>query len=639
MSQELLVVASARRDLERTAATVRYAAERVPGATGCHVESRGSAAVAVVSTDPPGGSTGALRSDAGLVSAVVATNAAGLGFGHGPIDASRAVGSEAGHVRVVIDHQGLVRVSGDGIGAVPLYWFADDDGLYLSTHLASLVSLGVPAEVDDAAALEYLVLLHPLGDRTILDSVRVLPPGGLLEWSPQEGPRVKARPLFAPDADAMNDTDAIERFQGIWATVIGDLFERHGDRRVALGVSGGLDSRAVAAGSALVGARPLTFAYGTEHVIESRVAAEVAATLGFDHLRLPVVDERLMPEAPSIIARLDGVHSPAEMFELWFGRTLSTMADVLVNGAGGGPLWGDEKSMGLRDPRAITAATIRRYSGEIAAIEPYLDRDRRTDLTQVLTDGVAATLSEWSQWDRADISVFWRIANRQVRWGNALVTAVRRAGMTSETPFLDSRFLRFCAALTPEQRLNGHLHLKVHRQLFAQTAGIGRGDDGNSPRMLSHVYWSSDRRYAAQLAELTFRHPVAGMRRVGRRAGVVGARMLDRRYSANAVTTWWDERTSVFPLDLWARTRATLADRLASLAESATAMPALVSEDALASATSALRAGRGTSVAALAKVATLGHWLNDFRARELDFRRATAGGDSALIPRGSPLGS
>ncbi len=573
-----------------------------------------------------------------MVSAVVATNARGLSAGAGPIEEARSVGSEAGHVRITIEPDGRVRVSGDGIGAVPVYWFADEHGLYVSTHLASLVSLGVPARLDQGASLEYLVLLHPLGDQTILNGVRVLPPGGLLEWSPLGGARVQARPIFTPNNDAMSDAEAIETFEDVWKTLLGEMFERNAERRVALGVSGGLDSRAVAAGSALVGARPLTFAYGTEQVIESRVAAEVAATLGFDHLQLPVVDERLMPAAPSILARLDGVHSPAEMYELWFGQTLSTVADVLVNGAGGGPLWGDEKSMGLRQPNEIVNATVRRYGGAIAAIRPFLDADVRDGLTSVLADGVASSLSTWSGWDRSDLSVFWRIANRQVRWGNALVTAVRRGGMRSETPFLDSRFLRFCAALTAEQRLNGRLHLKVQRQVFTRTAGIGRGDDGNSPDSLNHVYWSSDRGYGAQLAQLASRHPIAGLRRVGRRAGAVGARRLDQRYAANAVTKWWDERTNVFPLDLWAQTRATFADRIATFVQSSMAVPGLVSEDAIAAAVSALQAGRGVPVATVAKVASLGHWLSDFESREQNLHREQSSRDPALVSRPPPAG-
>lgn len=640
MSYELLAIARTRPgNAEQMVAQLRHAAARVPGATGCEVESCGPGAVALVASNPAGGSQGELRGAAGLVSAVVATNAQGLSIGGGSIEIARSAGAEAGHVRVEVEHQGLVRVSGDGIGAVPVYWFADEDGLYVSTHLASLVSLGVPPALDEAAALEYTVLLHPLGDRTIVDSVRVLPPGGLLEWSPQAESRVEARPIFTPDDGAMNDADAIERFRSVWATVIGEMFERNSERRVAVGVSGGLDSRAVAAGAALIGARPLTFAYGAEHAIESRVAAEVAATLGFDHLRLPVVNARLMPEAPSILARLDGVHSPAEMYELWFGRTLSTVADVLVNGAGGGPLWGDEKSMGLRDPAAITKATMRRYSGDITAAQQFLRPEVRAGLRDVLTDGVASTLSTWAAWDRADLSVFWRIANRQVRWGNALVTAVRRDGMISETPFLDSRFLRFCAALTAEQRLNGHLHLMVQRQLFGKTAGIIRGDDGNSPEALSHVYWSSDRRYVAQLAELTVRHPIAGLRRAGRRAGAVGARRLDRRQPANAASKWWYERTDVFPLDLWARTRTVFADRLATLAESSSALPGLVSEDALATACSALRAGRGSPVAALARVATLGHWLDDFQTRARDFHHQFDDRDRVLASGPPPPGT
>jgi asparagine synthase (glutamine-hydrolysing) len=619
MSGEILLVAGPDepRARSRRSQLIRQAAARIPGSGASRFADTSTTALAVVDD---GVRLTSLDVSNGTALAAVAATPAGLPRAATSVERGHTAGAEAGHVAVRAVADGSVMVSTDGMASVPVFWGETDGQLLVSTHLTSLVSLGLPPNADEQGVLEYLVMLHPLQERTVLRGARLLPPGGVLTW-PTGGPaKLTAQPLFVPGDAPMGDAEAVHAFRSVWSEIIATMYERNRDVRVALGLSGGLDSRAIAAATASLGESPATFAYGTGRQFETRVAGEVAHTLSFPHTRLPVTDEHLMPTSVSITQRLDGAHSPAEMFELWFTEALAESADVLVNGAGGGPLWGDEKTLGVRSAAEAEAKVWSRYGAAASGAARFLSADAAAALEPAVRSGLAASLEPWDLGARDDMTVFWRVANRQVRWGNMLLNAVRRSGLRTEAPFLDSRFLRFAARLTADQRRNGRLHLRVHREVFTATAGIGRGDDGNSPRRLDHVYWSGDRPYLEQLAGLARRHPVSAGRRAARRAVEVGTHAVRSKMSVAGPADWWDNRSSVFPIELWARTRPVFAGRLAALADSVPSMHPLFDAGAFEAATTDLRAGRfDGSVAAVARVAAAAHWLADAadRAREV----------------------
>lgn len=621
MSYELLLVAGPGDAAQRArrSALVEHAAKNLPGAVSQETAEVGEATIALAHTAPACGSFARLERGASGVTACVAVSPSGLTTAlAAALDGTgTALGSEAGHLTVTARPDGSVVVTTDGTAFVPCYWGEHDGSLYVSTHLASLVSLGLPPDTDEQGVLEYLVLMHPWEHRTLLRHARLLPPGGTLEWNPRDGVRLRAEPLYLPSDDTMSDDEALATFRRLWPEIIGDLRERTAGRRPALGLSGGLDSRAIAVGAAQLGWRPQTYTYGTVRNHETKTAMLVANRLGLPQQLLPVTDEHLLANARHIVDVLDGAHGPGEMYELWFDDALRSFADVIVNGLVSGPLWGDDKTVGLTDRAAIAAHLNQRFAGAMSSISPYLADDVRPGLREVISRGIDESLAPWDFTQRADMTLFWKQANKLLRWGNMLTNALRRAGLGLEAPFLDHRFLQFAARLTPEQRLNGNLYLRVHREALSATADIPRSDDGNSPRALNHVYWSAERSFVSQMVTLTRHNPIAGLRRGGRRAVHVGASMLRQRTSISGVADHLDDRASVFPADLWLRTRPRYAERLASLLESAAGSGSpLLSDTAISQTVDSLRAGRAPSGALpLTRVAAAGLWLQDYTHR------------------------
>lgn len=624
MSHELLLVGGHDHILERErrAALVRHAAAAIPGAVSHLVTETPHVAIALVETSPLGGDYAELQDAAEEVRLHIATTELGLTAARGQIADGMGTGAEAGHIRVAVTSNGSVDLSTDGMAFLPCFWAEHQGRLHLSTHLASMVSLGVPADEDTAGVLQYLVMFHPLQQRTLLSDAHLLPPGGHLHWRPAAPVKLTERPLFVPSDLAMTDDEALATYRDVWSTVVNDAFDRNQGSRTVLALSGGLDSRTIASASAALDIRPLAYTYGDDGKREKVVASQVARRLRLAHLTIPVTDDRLLSGADAIAARLDGAHGPSEMYELWFGDVLRSFADVVLHGMAGGPLWGDDKTVGLSNPVVVLDQLVGRHASEAAAIVPFLETLDAADVAAMLRSGIADSMSVWDFSARADTAVYWRLANRQLRWEYMLVTALRRAGLRIEAPFLDSRFLQFAAKLTPRQRLNGSLYLRIHREVFTPTADIARSDDGNSPQNLNHVYWSGDTSYVAQLAALTRQHPIAGARRASRRSFRVGADALGRRTGLTGPSDWLATRSSVFPAEAWLRSSRTYRNRLADLVERAAGAHPMLSDDQVNQAVLGIRAGEPTASAlTLAKVGTLGLWLREYSARAEAVRR------------------
>lgn len=626
MSYELLVLAGhpALEQAARRRSLIAHAAWQVPGARHVVTHETPHAVVALVETTPTGGGAGAIDIDVstGTATAVVAMGSSGLqaareGRGH-------EVGSEAAHALAAVAANGQVSLAVDGMRCLPLYWGMSGSGLAASTHLATLVSLGVDPHPDTTGALEYLVMHHPLQDRTIIGGARVLPAGGSMTWRPGDGPFVAERPLFVP-RDAIGTDDAVlAAFREVWSDVVADLLRRTSDRRVALGLSGGLDSRAIASTGVDQGTRLTTYTYGSAGTRESAVAAAIARRLDLPHLVIPVPDDRLLRSAPQTLELLDGVHSPTEMYELWFADLLRSFADVIVNGHAGGPVWGDEKASGLLDAHLVVARLSQRYSAAAAAVAPFLGATP-TEVAGSLRSSLVDSMRPWDFSARGDTVTFWGVANRQQRWGNALITALRRAGLSTETPFFDSRLLTLLSAVTDQQRKNGRLYLQIHKQVFARTADIPRSDDGNQPRNIDHIYWSGESPMLRQLAGLARHHPVSAGRRGGRRALSVAAATVRARTPLTVPADVLESRAAVFTPDLWVRQRPAYAGRLAELLEDGIDGCPLLDDQAIERMSAQVRRGTSsTPVAVLGRVAALGAWFTDYRQRR-DAARAVGG--------------
>src|SRR5262245_38405493 len=126
----------------------------------------------------------------------------------------------------------------DALGIKPLFVAADADGLRFASEAKGVLALGDERARLDAGALHLLLnFRYPWADSTLIQGVRQLAPGEIVEWRPQQGARSSTWTSQVP-----HDEPDIEAalLGSVRAHLVADL-------PVGCYLSGGIDSGLVAA--------------------------------------------------------------------------------------------------------------------------------------------------------------------------------------------------------------------------------------------------------------------------------------------------------------------------------------------------------------------------------------------------------
>jgi asparagine synthase (glutamine-hydrolysing) len=229
----------------------------------------------------------------------------------------------------------------DALGRLPLYLRRDATTVVVSREVGfGAALLGVP-EFDRLALAQSLLLVYPLGGRTLLADVERLAPASLVRIDPA------AR---SASIDVLHDFDFGARENGATQARVDALVDRftracaaragQGGAPTVVALSGGLDSRAVAAGLGGAGIRVTAATRhggGAHDEADARVAGEVARALDLPWQRLDV-PAPAGSDALELLQLKAGLNPLGMAFTVPFLRELAERfgpATVLATGDGG----------------------------------------------------------------------------------------------------------------------------------------------------------------------------------------------------------------------------------------------------------------------------------------------------------------
>ena len=192
----------------------------------------------------------------------------GRALSDGDDAALRGLSGSFGAVVRSTDPEAIWLVS-DRWGLYPIYYAAIDDLLAFSSRLSPLLrSRLFDWTLDSRAVLDFFTYEHVTGDRTFANEVCVLPPGSVLRFADgQVHIRSYASlPAFPGDCK----TKSLDEFATELHRELGRSVERAVRRanRVAITLSGGLDSRALLACAVEQGVPVRTYTFGDPQSVE-----------------------------------------------------------------------------------------------------------------------------------------------------------------------------------------------------------------------------------------------------------------------------------------------------------------------------------------------------------------------------------
>ena len=365
-------------------------------------------------------------------------------------------------------------VARDRFGVRPLYFAHHAGTLIVTNDLAALLATGdLAAALDETAITDFLLFAQGLDEtKTTYACIGRIPAAHCAVFNEHGMRQRRYWSLPMPEAPrAISEGDAVEEFLDVFGRAVKD---RVRDDRIALSLSGGVDSTVVAA-MLPPRARAAAVTTGYEHFLrddDHRFAAIAASSLGIPLQFVPADGYGLFERWDDPRCRgLEPVDTPFRAAFIDFWRALGERGRTVITGQGGDAvLYASHRHFVdlVRRGRILRAAReALGYAMTRRRMPPLLFRSHLTRALHLASDEppfppwMRAALRErwrevWSWRARAKALHRWRPEAahfaRQPAWPNAFQsydhawTGVRAA---VTTPFFDLRVVEFLFSLPP----------------------------------------------------------------------------------------------------------------------------------------------------------------------------------------------
>ena len=229
------------------------------------------------------------------------------------------------------DGQQLV-VHNDRYGVAPLFYFVRGGAIAVSPSIATLLAIGVPRELDEAALAVFLRLGFFVGDDTPFRDIRAVPPGASFSW--REGVLSVSGGYAIPRPVDVSRDHALDAFVSLFHDAMARRLPA--DDRAVVPLSGGRDSRHILFELCALGRLPRCAVtvprYPPRPPEDERVAPLVADAVGVPHVLLAHDGDRLRAE----LAKNRATHLCADE-HAWFMPMIESVrsASTVYDGLGG----------------------------------------------------------------------------------------------------------------------------------------------------------------------------------------------------------------------------------------------------------------------------------------------------------------
>lgn len=374
------------------------------------------------------------------------------------------------------------------------YYATDGRQAALGTSFRAVAAAARP-DLDWEALTSFCAFGFCPADRTFLADVRVLRPathyrfdarGGLLsaerywEWH------------YEPD-HGRSYAATVEAFAERFQTVMDEMLA---EGRIALPISGGLDSRstvaAVRAGSPVV-ERLWAYSYGYgDDSIETRIAAQVAAARGLSFSAF-AVQPYLFAQLPRVLASIEGFQDVTQARQASAVEAIGAQSDYVIAAHLGDLLLDDMGVTGSERGDLVAVAMHKFHKPGNDWLLAHLCRPHlgQTKPDELLHDQLAAELARIPL-DDADFTIkALKTDQWSARWTTASLRMYQSAAFP-RLPFYDTRLIDFFTTVPTEFVAGRRLQLDYLRRTAPDLARVpwqatGRDlfdDGGFRPRHL-----------------------------------------------------------------------------------------------------------------------------------------------------------
>jgi asparagine synthase (glutamine-hydrolysing) len=380
----------------------------------------------------------------------------------------------------------------DRVGAMHCYWVRDGERvLAIGSDLAAVARAASKRELDWEAIAGFFSFGFFLDDRTYYKDVRILLPASVYRIS-AEGQLLEHRRYWEwhHTVDEQRSYDeTIDQYHELLGQAVRRCTD---DGRSILPLSGGLDSRSLAA-MMPQGTQTQAYSYGySENSIETAIASQIARACGFTYTA-HVIQPYLLDRLPEVVAALHGCQDVTQARQVSVSDWLKERADAVLTG-----LWGDVwcDQMGLADGlpagKTVLTHTINKLEkrGRGWLLENLVNSHLpNVDINSLLRAQVEAGLAEFEHIADDDFRVkAYKTSRWAFRWSNASLRAFDM-GATPRIPYYDVDLIDFFCTVPTAFVRDRRLQIDHLKRYAPQLARIRWQQADANLYLAKYGYW------------------------------------------------------------------------------------------------------------------------------------------------------
>lgn len=385
---------------------------------------------------------------------------------------------EAQAYNLIQADQAAFVLESDAIGLKPFYVAKVDGGTLLASRIADILALYPQlVAVDQTALYELMTFRTPIAQRTLHKGIRRGLPGACYRWSVDTGLAAdQARRPQPPPLNVLAFVD--ETIARIKEAVCASLREKttHAQGQVALALSGGFDSRLIAAVAAELAIPMRVLSYGRRHTSETHSAVAVAEALG---LKLEPIEYPPDNSLRHLSWHLTAVEGTADLATSSIANLLATDLPVgtsLLHGYVGDPLAGSFCNH-LSAKEYVSSETlidgIMRHHNAVASSGMHNVLTPAVDLEAVRSDLVATVRDDCPP---HQAYLLWEFENRQRTYVGSYF-ALLGDRFDTVMPFYDRRVFDLWLSLPPIGQADRAVFRKLLARYYPQLARIPHSEE------------------------------------------------------------------------------------------------------------------------------------------------------------------
>jgi asparagine synthase (glutamine-hydrolysing) len=358
-------------------------------------------------------------------------------------------------------------VANDRYGLLPLYYTNFDGSFIFAPEVKAVIKIdGFPRVLNESALGDFFSFGYILGDKTLLENVKLMPPASIFVVDGRTGSFVQ-RKYWDFNISVKKDAEFGDIIDMLYALLKRAVNVRADQKeRMGIALSGGMDSRSIlAAMDSELRGQITAFTFGVRGTLDERISRIVTQKLKVHHKFFEVPSSHLRETAEKVVYVTDGMY----MFHHAYGtyilyKELKKCVDIVFTGVAA---WGYLTSDILRasSQKELVAAILK----SIRYVIPPSEQDKffsgeckkaRLSCTQNVEEELEKAKSTPIE-NRAD---HFFLANRVRRCIN-LGTVHLRTFFEVRLPLLDNALIDYYHTIDPRLRSKGRARYVLGRML------------------------------------------------------------------------------------------------------------------------------------------------------------------------------